>query len=829
MPNGRPHSRTEHVGGGSGHVHSSGPVGGGSFGGGGYSGGGYGGGGYPSGGGGNRPGMSRAGGVGILGTLLALVVAIVGGLFGFGGNGSYVEPAYTTVSNNSASYSNTDEQSVDSGIADAARGKFTTIKGNGQDKVTLMLYIIGSDLESQNGMATADLNEILHAGLDNQNLNVIVETGGAKRWQNNVISRSNLQRWRASGRGLERLETLDNANMTDPKTLSSFIQFAAKQAPADRYMLILWDHGAGSVAGYGRDEYHTKDTMNTAEVATALKNGGVKFDFVGFDACLMATLENAIALEPYADYFIASEESEPGTGWYYTNWLSDLNANTSTSTLELGKRILDDFTAKSTVSTPYSSYFSYGSQTTLSLTDLAELHGTVLPALTEFGSDLTETLNSDHFQDVATARSSSKEFSAVNRLDQVDVVDFCRKLNTDEANKLADVIEKAVKYNRVNGTSNAYGLSMYFPNSNLRYMNEMAGIYDEIGMDEAFSDSVKTYATLGSSGQIVTNSSGNTLFDLLTGGQYTGSNYPYGSTGGYSFGGASGPYSAGTPSGQYSSPGTYTVNDFYNLLGQSLYGDTGYTTTGGDNYSAIDYQSLLGGRASWMTDNMIRVAASNLGQRALTPDASFQTVVKNGRDVLALTDAQWAEIKAADVNVFVPDENNGGWLDLGLDNTAKFNSEGDLIHEWTGNWITLNGNFAAMYPISDIDEDGDGKYVTTKYIPALLNGDRVNLIVEFNEETDKDAVLGAENVYEVEATDDKGLTAIKAGDTIQLLCDHYAEDGSEKSEYKLGDAFTVGNGGLEVYSLKVDNEGCVFSYRLTDIYGAFHWLPLKAY
>ena len=53
--------------------------------------------------------------------------------------------------------------------------------------------------------------------------------------------------------------------------------------------------------------------------------------------------------------------------------------------------------------------------------------------------------------------------------------------------------------------------------------------------------------------------------------------------------------------------------------------------------------------------------------------------------------------------------------------------------------------------------------------------------------------------------------------------------GSVKDEYKLGNAFTVGSDGLEVYSLKVDNDGCMFTYRLTDLYGAFHWLPLKSH
>ena len=53
-----------------------------------------------------------------------------------------------------------------------------------------------------------------------------------------------------------------------------------------------------------------------------MKKGGVKFDFIGFDACLMATLETAIAIDTVCGLRRSrARKSEPGTGWYYTNWL----------------------------------------------------------------------------------------------------------------------------------------------------------------------------------------------------------------------------------------------------------------------------------------------------------------------------------------------------------------------------------------------------------------------------------------------------------------------------------------------------------------------------
>lgn len=57
----------------------------------------------------------------------------------------------------------------------------------------------------------------------------------------------------------------------------------------------------------------------------------------------MATAEVAYALDPYADYLIASEESEPGEGWAYKNWLTMLAEDPAVPTAELGKKLADDF------------------------------------------------------------------------------------------------------------------------------------------------------------------------------------------------------------------------------------------------------------------------------------------------------------------------------------------------------------------------------------------------------------------------------------------------------------------------------------------------------
>jgi hypothetical protein len=59
-------------------------------------------------------------------------------------------------------------------------------------------------------------------------------------------------------------------------------------------------------------------------------NTPVKFDIIGFDACLMAMYEVAAALHPYARYLLASQLLEPGHGWDY-NSLGDITIASTVS------------------------------------------------------------------------------------------------------------------------------------------------------------------------------------------------------------------------------------------------------------------------------------------------------------------------------------------------------------------------------------------------------------------------------------------------------------------------------------------------------------------
>ena len=92
--------------------------------------------------------------------------------------------------------------------------------------------------------------------------------------------------------------------------------------PAEDYALILWDHGGGSIMGYGQDTRFEGKGLSLAELTAALSatpfGGGKKLGLLGFDACLMSTIETAAMLEPFAERLVASEESEWDPTWDFS-------------------------------------------------------------------------------------------------------------------------------------------------------------------------------------------------------------------------------------------------------------------------------------------------------------------------------------------------------------------------------------------------------------------------------------------------------------------------------------------------------------------------------
>ncbi|MBQ9663983.1 MAG: peptidase C11 [Oscillospiraceae bacterium] len=698
--------------------------------------------------------------------------------------------------NSSTEVTSTNTTTADTTVSSGAREKRTVIKGDGTDKVTVMIYMCGTDLESRSSMATKDLVEMTKAKLSS-NVRIIVYTGGCTRWNNSVVSSDRNQIYEVKNGGLERLSAdMGNAAMTNPDTLSGFIKWCAQRYPANRNELILWDHGGGSVSGYGYDEkYPRSGSMSLAGINQALKDSGVTFDFVGFDACLMATLETGLMLDNYADYMIASEETEPGIGWYYTNWLNKLSSNPGMPTVEVGKNIVDDF-----VSTCASQ--TRGQSATLSVVDLAELTKTVPSPLKKFSKSLTTMIKNNEYQQISTARNGTREFARSSVIDQIDLVHFTKRLGTKESEALAKALQKAIKYNRTSDNmSDSYGISIYFPYRRTNKVDAACSTYDAIGMDESYSDCIRAFASLEVSGQAASGVGGYSMPSILTGG--------------------------------YGSSSSGDMDMISELLNAFLGG--GYTSVPGYSSSNTGFFS---GRAM-NEEETARYIADN----SFDPTYLVWNVNADGEEVIALPDEQWALIEGLDYNLFYDDGN--GYINLGLDNVFDFDDNGNLLAPEDNTWIAINGQPVAYYHEYTVGEGDDA--VSTGFVPALLNGERVNIMIRFDPEHPYGTITGLRQVYDENVTETvaKGVPALtdrvetteadwvtaaeeknfwKVGDTLDFICEYYSYTGVYQDNYLLGDPMTVEEE-MEISYVDLGDGNLRQSFQFTDLYQQTYWTP----
>ncbi len=330
-------------------------------------------------------------------------------------------------------------------------------------------YLCGSNLESDSGCATADVLELLDVELP-ENVTVVIEAGGTNYWQNDTFDASKLQRYVYNSEGLELVDEQELANMGDGSTLEDFLSFSYKNYPADNMAVIFWNHGGGSVTGASFDQNYNFDSLTLDEMQDAF-NGvwensldNPPVELIGFDTCLMATIDTANAFYGMGKYLVASEESEPGNGWNYTGWAQALSDNPKMNGDELGKEICDSF---------YDGCREYGTESniTLSVTDLTKL-GHLLKAYEDFGSQALSNACSNksftsEFARIANETENyggnTKEEGYTNMVDLGHLARLSEDILPNVADKVTEALKECVIY-KVNGEyrSEASGLSCYY-------------------------------------------------------------------------------------------------------------------------------------------------------------------------------------------------------------------------------------------------------------------------------------------------------------------------------------------------------------------------------
>lgn len=268
------------------------------------------------------------------------------------------------------------------------------------------------------------------------------------------------------------IENLGEVNTGAAESVSDFAIWAIENYPAEKYMLVMWDHG-GAWISQSSDE-DTGDDIDLLEFQGALEQirdttGVQEFEVIGFDMCLMGQLEVYQTVAPFARYGIGSEENEPGAGWFYV-FLDELVQDPSMDGAALSRHVID--------------YFMYfleeviGDQDVygLSSVDLDQI-GALTSAVDDFSAAVAVNPNAV-LSPIADARNNTISYGGFNDpqvqdfWSSVDLYEFAGLLTavsqSQEVNAAAEGIMSAVEQfviyeDHVQALEGSHGVSIYFP------------------------------------------------------------------------------------------------------------------------------------------------------------------------------------------------------------------------------------------------------------------------------------------------------------------------------------------------------------------------------
>lgn len=308
---------------------------------------------------------------------------------------------------------------------------------------TVLVYMAG-----QNNLSAAcveDVLEMLEVGSTDQ-VNILVQADVSSIYTPEIPDNVTY-RFKVLDHDLQLFPMERNQDMAAPATLTDFIKWGVSTFPAQRYALILWDHGLGWLGGFegGRNgrgilqDDGSNSFMSLEELRRALDEAGIHFDLLEFDACLMGQIEVLGYVYEFADYITFSENTEPGDGNPYDVIFYVLVHDPEMGGEALGRLIVDSFV----------DYYSRPPNNLASVTkSLVRTEGVaqLLVLVDRFGGVLKKNM-ANYINAIYEARTRAQTFPAMPGA--CDCIDFIEKLRLNgvsfkEANELADWLKEQV-------------------------------------------------------------------------------------------------------------------------------------------------------------------------------------------------------------------------------------------------------------------------------------------------------------------------------------------------------------------------------------------------
>ncbi|MCS7223278.1 MAG: clostripain-related cysteine peptidase [Armatimonadetes bacterium] len=281
------------------------------------------------------------------------------------------------------------------------------------------------------------------------------------------------------------LADLGRKNTGDPQVLEDFLIWGVTNFPADRYIIILSDHGAG-VRPFRSFSFSTtrgmmfSDSFNDyisedearAVFSSVVQRIGRPIDIVGLDCSEMSEIEVAYQFRGLCRYLIASQLSEPNDGYPYERFLMEIRRNPDIATEELLRRWVNHYIESYLPGQPTN---GAGDAVTIAVYNMNHIEPYV-QAVDQLAGVLTARVN-DLGRQFVQLRERTQSFSeAIYR----DVYHYCQLLRThipqtavqEAAQAVMDrqgpgqgkaLLYEAHRTGNDKNVDNAHGIAIYFP------------------------------------------------------------------------------------------------------------------------------------------------------------------------------------------------------------------------------------------------------------------------------------------------------------------------------------------------------------------------------
>lgn len=635
--------------------------------------------------------------------------------------------------------------------------------------MTVLMYMCGTDLQSD---CVNDLCEMCAADIPD-NVTVVVQAGGASQWDDSRLRANHINRFTIADYDFSDVEVCAWQSMGAQNTLEDYLTWATSTYPADRYMLIFWNHGGGSTSGVCFDETADYDGLTIHEINDVLynfteANPDFHLDLIGFDACLMATYEAAAHMQYYADFMVASEELEPSLGWNYA-WLNALGENPALDAQGIGVAIADAYMEACMDENPD----DYLSMSVLYLPAMDYLVST----METYASYLSQALDAGQLSTFSRARQRMYAFgdfdsATSDMVDMMALIDGTRTIAPQTADVLQTAYERVVRYN-VGTRKFDYltGMSVYFP----------SGSYEGDGCQETIprmTEFTRGYAEL--------RSGGNYVFSAQVPQQVTTSSV----------------FTGNLTDAFFSPASTFTTSE----------------TPLAVEADAVDLPDVVPTFTSmndaFFTGSLIPDDSAMDDWLNMDDDSAYMCSMMLSQDELN-------NLSMVEGLLYLDgsDDEDTFYIEMGAMQNAAIDWEsGEIISQFDGTWPMLDDQIVMMY-----DQLVNGG-MRRSVIPVRCNDVEGYLLVIRRSYSSGWTIVGFTQGYDDAGLPVRGSTPLTEGDVVTPIYNvlYEDEDGELQEMTMDGDPIVAGKDGsidFGFYSLEGSDATYLYCFCLTDIYG----------